>query len=49
MTLVPLVPETLVDYGIITLRDSPLSRPMQLFIDMLRERILSEAMLTTPK
>src|SRR5690606_27981232 len=30
--LVPLVPETLVDYGIITLRDSPLSRPMQLFI-----------------
>lgn len=46
--LVPLVPETLVDYGIITLRDSPLSRPMQLFIDMLRQRILAEAMLTTP-
>ena len=44
--LAPLVPETMVDYGIITLRDSPLSRPMQLFIDMLRQRILAEAILT---
>lgn len=41
--LVPLTPTEPIDYGIITLRDSPLSRPMLLFIEMLTERILASA------
>jgi DNA-binding transcriptional LysR family regulator len=47
--LVPMSPERWVDYGIITLRDSPLSLPMMRFIDMLRERILSQAEQTVAK
>ncbi|MFP9139199.1 LysR family transcriptional regulator [Devosia sp. XGJD_8] len=46
--LIPLEPESWSDYGIITLRDSPLSRPMRRFIDMLRETLLSQARLTRP-
>ena len=41
--LVPLAPESWVDYGIVTLRDSPLSRPMSRFIEMLREHVLEHA------
>jgi DNA-binding transcriptional LysR family regulator len=47
--LVPMSPERWVDYGIITLRDSPLSLPMMRFIEMLRDRILAEAALTVAK
>ncbi|MGV3650705.1 MAG: LysR family transcriptional regulator [Devosia sp.] len=46
--LIPLEPESWSDYGIITLRDSPLSRPMRRFIEMLRETLLSHARLTRP-
>lgn len=46
--LIPLEPESWSDYGIITLRDSPLSRPMRRFIEMLRQTLLSQARLTRP-
>jgi len=46
--LLPLEPESWGDYGIIHLRDAPLSRPMQRFIEMLREKLLREAKLTRP-
>lgn len=46
--LIPLEPESWSDYGIITLRDSPLSRPMRRFIEMLRDVLLVEARLTRP-
>jgi DNA-binding transcriptional LysR family regulator len=46
--LIPLEPESWSDYGIITLRDSPLSRPMRRFIEMLRDTLLSQARLTRP-
>jgi DNA-binding transcriptional LysR family regulator len=46
--LIPLEPQSWSDYGIIHLRDSPLSRPMQRFIGMLREKLLRDAKLTRP-
>jgi DNA-binding transcriptional LysR family regulator len=46
--LIPLEPESWSDYGIITLRDSPLSRPMLRFIEMLRQTLLTNARLTRP-
>lgn len=46
--LIPLEPESWSDYGITALRDSPLSRPMRRFFDMLRETLLSQACLKRP-
>lgn len=46
--LLPLEPESWSDYGIITLHNTPLSRPMHRFIDMLRDTLLSKARLTRP-
>ena len=42
----PLEPPLWNDYGIATLREAPLSRPMLMFIEMLQERMVGDGFLT---
>ncbi|AMS42508.1 LysR family transcriptional regulator [Aminobacter aminovorans] len=44
----PFAPPLWSDYGIATLREAPLSRPMLMFIAMLKERLVGDGVLTKP-